>query len=115
MNTSVSPLPADWSAVLDHIQESVARTLEEVEQREQAMASGDRPELPPGAGDQALRETLAQVAERMFLFQSSLGQAEASAAEAESALADGERAIQTWLAAAESARQRLARAGPAKI
>ncbi len=83
-------------------------------EREQALALDEPAPLRRGQDD-ALRESLAEVAERMLLFQSCLGQAEASAAEAESALADGERAIQTWLAAAEGAGRRLAKAAPGDV
>lgn len=105
----------EWSTILDNIQASLARALAEVEAREQAFAAEEQTAPVRLEHDEALRDTLAQVADHMLLFQSCLGQAGDSAASAEAALLDSERAIQNWLTAAEATRQQLAGAGPRRV
>jgi hypothetical protein len=106
---SEAELPQQWVEVLDSIQESLAQTLEEVAQREQALASEGVNAAFTAESDHALQQSLARVGERMLLFRSCLDQAEESAAEAESALVAGEDALHQWLTVAESTRQNLAK------
>lgn len=106
---AAAELPPQWIEALQNIQKSLEQTLEEVAKREQALATEGLNSAFAADGDDALRESLARVGERMLLFRSSLDQAEESAAEAESALVAGEKALQGWLSAAQNTRQNLAK------
>jgi hypothetical protein len=107
--TTPEPETAHWVEVLDDIQRSLAQTLDEVARREQALAAEGLTSAFAAEGDDAMRQSLARVGERMLLFRSCLDQAEERVAQAESALVEGEQALHQWLAAAQASRQNLAK------
>jgi hypothetical protein len=98
----VSVLPAEWTAMLDGIQAALHEALGQAEERER-MLSGR------GSSPAAVFPGLEQLADRMRRLQAGFEEAEREAGETDAFLQQGQQVIQTWQAAAESLRQRLAK------
>src|SRR5579884_2664600 len=93
-----------WTAVLDQIQQSLARTLTEVEERERSFnfaAVVATAAVPPDLAPTDHLESLSCC----------IAAAESDAAEVENALTEAEQALRSWLTQAAAVRQTLATAG----
>jgi hypothetical protein len=102
---------ADWMRVLDQMQDSIARALREVDERERVMADADQP-AARDAADAAERRTLDRIDERLRGLGRHLEAADRAAADIEALFAADERDARAWAELADTARRRLeARAG----
>lgn len=99
--TSVPPvLPPSWLHVLEKIEESLADTLRRTGEGEPAPGE-------PGSDD-ALREALARLEDRLAALDDCAGRAARAAAEADATLADASGGLESWLSAARPAPRTVA-------
>ena len=102
-------LPNDWTEVIEKVQEVLTQAQSEAAEREQALA-GNMPGIPSTEKAAAWKQGFEQFDERLRLFQARVQQADEDAADAELALADGEKALEHWLARATEITRRVAEA-----
>lgn len=96
---------ANWSTILDQIQRSLARTLTEVEEREQAFNFAAVVTVPPTE-----REPLsAQIAGTPAPVPSGVAVAEKEAEAVDERLSMAEKALRAWLERAAAVRSTLAK------
>jgi hypothetical protein len=107
-NDGIRALPKDWTEVIEKVQEVLTQTQSEAAAREQALLE-NVPSAPGSEKAAAWKQGFEQFDERLRLFQTRVQQAEDDAADAELALADGEKALEHWLARANEIAQRVAR------
>jgi len=99
-------LPNDWTEVIEKVQEVLTQAQSEAAEREQALA-GNMPGIPSTEKAAAWKQGFEQFDERLRLFQARVQQADEDAADAELALADGEKALEHWLARATEIARRV--------
>jgi hypothetical protein len=100
--TSVPPvLPPSWLHVLEKIEESLADTLRRTDEGEPAAPA------EPG-GDDAMREALARLDDRLAALDDCAGRAARAAAEADATLADAAGGLESWLSVARAAPRKVA-------
>jgi len=101
-------LPNDWTEVIEKVQEVLTQAQSEAAEREQALA-GNTPGIPSTEKAAAWKQGFEQFDERLRLFQARVQQADEDAADGELALADGEKALEHWLARATEITRRVAK------
>jgi len=99
-------LPNDWMEVIEKVQEVLTQAQSEAAEREQALA-GNMPGIPSTEKAAAWKQGFEQFDERLRLFQARVQQADEDAADGELALADGEKALEHWLARATEITRRV--------
>jgi hypothetical protein len=92
-----------WTTMLDHMQQSLARTLTEVEERERSCNFAAVVAEPAGATDPAA--TGAAIA----TFPSGISAAERDAADVDNQLSGAEKALHEWLDRCAGVRRTLAK------
>jgi len=102
----VRALPKDWTEVIEKVQEVLTQTQSEAAAREQGLAE-NMPAIPHPEKAAYWKQGFEQFDERLSLFQARVQQVEDDAADAELALADGEKALEHWLARANEITQRV--------
>ena len=107
-HAGIQVLPKDWTEVIEKVQEVLTQTQLEAAAREQALPE-KVPSAPGSETAAAWKQGFEQFDERLRLFQSRVQQAEDNAEDAELALADGEKALEYWLARANEINQRVAK------
>jgi chromosome segregation ATPase len=90
-------LPADWTEVVGKVQEILTQAEKAAGEREQALAQ-IAASIPSADKAAAWKEGLEQFEEQLRLFDSGVQKAEDQASEAELVSADGEKALEDWLA-----------------
>ena len=104
-STSRPILPADWTEVLERVQQ----TLEEADAAAAKRAEGLNGNIDPSGGlPSRLASDLEQMRERLDKLSSYLDRATGTVSDADVALGAGEEALRTWLQASEASRRRLA-------
>ena len=88
-------LPADWTDVINQVQDVLTQTEKAAGERALRLTS-EEPN-PPKEKTAVFEPTLEHFEERIRRFRAALQKAEDDGEEADNALADGERALQTWL------------------
>jgi len=106
--TSDRVLPADWTEVVGKVQEVLTQTEIEAGEREKIL-TGMATSFLPAKKANAWKKGIEQFEERLQLFQSAVQQAEDDATEAELVLADGEKALEHWLARASDISRSVAK------
>jgi hypothetical protein len=101
-------LPNDWTEVIAKVQEVLTQTESAAAEREQGLA-GNTPAIPSTPKAAAWKHGFEQFEEHLGLFEAGVQQAEDDAADAELALADGEKALAHWLARATEITRRVAK------
>jgi hypothetical protein len=98
-------LPADWTEVIDQVQDILTQT--ERTAGERALRLTTKEPNPPKEKTARFEPTLEDFEERIQRFRAALQKAEDDGEEADIALADGERALQAWLARAKESANKI--------
>jgi len=94
-----SVLPTDWTEVIGKVHDVLTQTETSAAEREKKLAKIVH-SVPTREKTKKWKQTLEGFEERLQLFQAAVQKAEDNAEEADLALADGEKALQHWLAQA---------------
>lgn len=102
--SSLSVLPADWSAILARMQHEINQSIATIAMREDALRDCGT----PIDGD-ALHSRLAACRDRSTQFDEWVARASEQVSDIDTALRGGEETLRGWLSAVAATRERLAK------
>jgi hypothetical protein len=108
-------LPSSWPEVLAQVQEALQQAEEAAARREDALAAAGPPDAEAAERQAAWQGCLDRLQVRLSGLESCAERARQNVSEAEAAITAGEEVIHRWLAACQTAAQKLAEQAPSRV
>ncbi len=110
-----SVLPADWTEVLQTVEQALEQAVAAAWQREQELPETSSPPNLASGGEDAWQQGWQRLEERLQGLQAVARQAEQGVAEIDALLQTAEVALRRWLAVAQTNGQNLAEGGGPEV